>query len=70
MFKIRIIYDETIDNEYFTEAIGIMYINCRKSIGFSLDIKKKKFHHSFCHKYVVPEYLFVLDHSVKQKHKF
>ena len=30
IFKIRIIYDETIDNEYFPETVGIMFINCGK----------------------------------------
>ena len=37
VFNINIIYDETIDNEYFPEAVGIMCINCGKFIGCSLD---------------------------------
>ena len=37
MLKIRIIYDETIDSEDIPEAAEIIYINCVKSIGFSLD---------------------------------
>ena len=40
MFKIKIIYDETIDNKYVPEAIGIMCINCGKNIGCLLDNKK------------------------------
>ena len=34
MFKIKIIYDETIDNEDVPEDVGIMYINCGKNIGY------------------------------------
>ena len=37
MFKIRIIYDETIDNKDVPEAVGIICTNCGKSIGCSLD---------------------------------
>ena len=33
MFKIKIIYDETIDIKDVSEFIGIIYINCGKSIG-------------------------------------
>ena len=40
MFKIRIICNETIDNEYFPEAVGIICINCGKSISCSLDNKQ------------------------------
>ena len=40
MFKIRIIYDETIDNEDVPEAIGIMCFNFEKIIGCFLDNKK------------------------------
>ena len=40
MFKIRIIYDETIDNEDVLEAVEIMCINCGKNIGFLLDNQK------------------------------
>ena len=36
MFKINIIYDKTIDNEYVLEDVGIMFINCGKSIGCQL----------------------------------
>ena len=36
-FKIRIIYDETIDNEKSPYTVGIMYINCGKIIGRWLD---------------------------------
>ena len=37
MFKTRIWYDESIGNEDIPEAVGIMRINCGKSIGCSLD---------------------------------
>ena len=37
MFKIRIIYDETIDNEDVPEAVGIMCFNDGKIIVFLLD---------------------------------
>ena len=37
MFKIRIIYDDTIDNEDVPEVVGIMYINCVKITDCSLD---------------------------------
>ena len=37
MFKIVIIYDEIIGNKDVPEAVGIMYINCKKSVGFLLD---------------------------------
>ena len=37
MFKISIIYDDTIDDEDVPEAVGIMCIDCGKSIGCSLD---------------------------------
>ena len=40
MFKIRDIYDETIDNGDVPEAVGVMCINCRKIIGCSLDNQK------------------------------
>ena len=40
MFKIRIIYDETIDNEDVPEAVGIMFFNCGKNIGCLLDNQK------------------------------
>ena len=40
MFNIRIIYDDTIDNEDVPEAVGIMYINCGNIIGGSLENKK------------------------------
>ena len=40
MFKIRIIYDETINNKYVPEAVVIMCINCGKSVGCSLYNKK------------------------------
>ena len=40
IFKIKIIYDENIDNEDVPEAVGIMYINYGKSIGCSLDNQK------------------------------
>ena len=40
MFKIRIIYDETIDKEDVPEAVGILCINRRKYIGCSLDNQK------------------------------
>ena len=40
MLKIKIIYDETIDKEYFQESVGIMYINFGKSIGCLLDNQK------------------------------
>ena len=33
MFKINIIYDETIDNEDVPEDVVIMCINCGKSVG-------------------------------------
>ena len=33
MFNIKIIYDETIDNEDVLEAVGIICINCGKIIG-------------------------------------
>ena len=33
MFKIKIIYDETIYNKDVPEAVGIMFINCVKVIG-------------------------------------
>ena len=33
MFKIRIIYDNTIGNEDVPEAVGIMCINCGNNIG-------------------------------------
>ena len=42
MIKINIIYDETIDKEYFSQAIGITCINCCKSIDFLLDDKHIK----------------------------
>ena len=37
MFKIGIIYDDTIDNKDVPEAVGIMYTNCGKSISCSLE---------------------------------
>ena len=37
MFKIRIIYDETIGIEDVTESVGIMCINCGKFIFCLLD---------------------------------
>ena len=37
MFKIRIIYDDAIDNKGVSEAVGIMYINFGKLIGCLLD---------------------------------
>ena len=40
MFKIKIIYDKTIDNEDVPEGVGIMCINCGKVIVFLLDNKK------------------------------
>ena len=40
MFNIRIIYDETIDNEDVPEAVGIMFFNCGKNIGCLLDNQK------------------------------
>ena len=40
MFKIKIIYDENIDNKYVPEDVGIMCINRGKNIGCSLDNKK------------------------------
>ena len=32
MFKIRIIYDDTIDNKDVPEAVGIMCLNCGKTL--------------------------------------
>ena len=40
MFNVRIIYYETIDNEDVPEVVGIMCINCGKSIVFLLDNRK------------------------------
>ena len=40
MFKINIIYDDTIDRKDVPEAVGIMCINCGKNIGCSLDNQK------------------------------
>ena len=40
MFKISIIYDDTIDDEDVPEAVGITYINCGKIIGSFLDNQK------------------------------
>ena len=40
MFKIKVIYDETIDNKYFTSDVGIMCINCGRSIGCFSDNQK------------------------------
>ena len=37
MNRIKIIYDETINNKDDPEAVGIMSINYGKSIGCSLD---------------------------------
>ena len=37
MFKIRIWYDDIIGHKYIPEAVGIMCINCVKSIGCYLD---------------------------------
>ena len=42
IFKIKILYDETIDNEDVPEAVRIMYINCRRIIGCLLDNKTIK----------------------------
>ena len=39
MFKISITYYETIYNKDVTEAVGIMFINCVKSIGCFLENK-------------------------------
>ena len=39
MFKISIIYDETIDNKYVPYAVGIMCINCIKVFAVSYTIK-------------------------------
>ena len=39
MFKIRITYYETIYNKDVPEAVGIMFINCVKSIGCFLENK-------------------------------
>ena len=40
MFKVNIIYDETIGNKYVPDAAGIMCINCGKRIHCSLDNQK------------------------------
>ena len=32
--------------------------------------RDRKLHHSFCHKYDVPECWFILDHPVGKKHNF
>ena len=37
MFNIKIIYDETINNKYVPEDVGIMCINFGKSISCFLD---------------------------------
>ena len=42
MFNIMIMYDDTIYNECVLNAVGIMYTNCVKSIGFSLANQKMK----------------------------
>ena len=40
MFKITIMYDETIDNEDDPEAVEIMCIHCGKFIGCLLENQK------------------------------
>ena len=52
MFKISIIYDETIYNKDIQKAVGIMCINCGKSIGCSLDNQNIKLYHHFFQKIV------------------
>ena len=37
MFKIRILYNDTIGLEYVPEYVGIMHSNCGKIISCSLD---------------------------------
>ena len=39
MFKIKIIYDETIDNEDVPEAVGVLYINYGKLFVVRYTIK-------------------------------
>ena len=39
MFKIKICWDDTTGLEAYTEAVGIMYINCGKSIVCLLENK-------------------------------
>ena len=43
IFKMKIIYDETIDKEYVPEAVSIICINCGKFIRSSLDNQKRKY---------------------------
>ena len=40
MFKIRIWYDKRIVHEQVPDDLGIMYINCGKTIGCSLDTQR------------------------------
>ena len=68
MFKIRIIYDETIDKKDIIEAVVIMCINCIKKIV--RQSKNRRIHHSFFHKYGAPAYWFILDHAVKKYYVF
>ena len=39
VLNIRIIYDDTFDNKYVPESVGIICINCGKFIGCLLDNK-------------------------------
>ena len=64
MFKINIIYDKTVDNKYFPEAVGCTSIV--KKICFVIQSKDRRLKYSFCHKYGVPAYWFIFDHSVKK----
>ena len=70
VFKTIIIYDDTIDDEDISDAVEIMCINCEKYWLLVRQSKDRKLHHSFCHKYVAPEYWFTLYNSVKQKPRF
>ena len=40
MFKIRIIYDETVDNKDDPQDFEILFINCEKNISCLLDNQK------------------------------
>ena len=71
MFKIRILYNDTIGLEYVPEYVGIMHSNCGKIISCSLDNQHtEKCITSFFHKYGLLACWFILDHQIEQRPKF
>ena len=69
IFNIRIWYDDTIVTENVPDNVWIMCLNCGKTIGCLLHLKKIRLHHSLCQEYGVPKCWFILDHPVRPKTK-